>query len=300
MGQPRSARRRSRLWAPAGVPGTLDEMSAQAVNRHDRPYIAAVLAQAIEDFGHRNPDLKFAPVLAVIAAFNEADCIGAVLDAVPRIACGLEVDTLVINDGSSDRTAEVVGKHDGVYLANLERNCGHGVALRLGYQLAHEFGARYVVTLDADMQWDPSEMPTVLEALANDEADFVIGSRVLGRAETDDAFRSAGVTVFARLVSALTGTRVTDTSSGFRAMRTEVTQTVPQVQVQYQTSELLIGAIYAGYRIAERPITMHPRLAGESKKGHNILYGGRYARVILGTWWRERSRARREGRTSAR
>ena len=56
-------------------------------------------------------------------------------------------------------------------------------------------------------------------------------------------------------------TRVTDTSSGFRAMRTEVTQTVPQLQVQYQTSELLIGAIYAGYRIAERPITMHQRLA---------------------------------------
>ena len=73
-----------------------------------------------------------------------------------------------------------------------------------------------------------------------------------------------------------------------------------KVQVQYQTSELLIGAIYAGYRIAERPITMHQRLAGESKKGHNVLYGGRYARVILTTWWRERSRARHEGRTSAR
>jgi glycosyltransferase involved in cell wall biosynthesis len=270
------------------------------VNRHDRPYIPAVRAAAVEDFRQRNPGLTFAPVLAVIAAYNEADCIGAVLDAVPRITCGLEVDTLVINDGSSDGTAEVVGKHDGVYLASLERNCGHGVALRLGYQLAHEYGARYIVTLDADMQWDPAEMPTVLEPLANDEADFVIGSRVLGTAETDDAFRHAGVTVFARLVSLLTGTRVTDTSSGFRAMRTEVTQTVPQVQVQYQTSELLIGAIYAGYRIAERPITMHQRLAGESKKGHNVLYGGRYARVIVTTWWRERRRAVRAGRSVAR
>jgi hypothetical protein len=105
------------------------------------------------------------------------------------------------------------------------------------------------------------------------------------------------VTVFARLVSLLTRTRVTDTSSGFRAMRVELTQTVPQVQVQYQTSELLIGAIYHGYRIAERPITMHKRLAGESKKGHNFLYAGRYARVILTTWWRESARARREGRS---
>jgi hypothetical protein len=71
---------------------------------------------------------------------------------------------------------------------------------------------------------------------------------------------------------------------------------VPQRQVQYQTSELLVGAIYQGYRIAERPITMHKRFAGESKKGTNILYAFRYARVILETWFRERTRARREGR----
>jgi hypothetical protein len=83
-------------------------------------------------------------------------------------------------------------------------------------------------------------------------------------------------------------------------MRVELTQSVPQVQVQYQTSELLIGAIYQGYRIAERPITMHKRLAGESKKGHNVLYAGRYARVILTTWGRERSRARRAGRSVGR
>jgi hypothetical protein len=94
--------------------------------------------------------------------------------------------------------------------------------------------------------------------------------------------------VFARLVSFLTGVEVTDTSTGYRAMRTEVPQQVPQKQVQYQTSELLIGAICHGYRVTERPITMHKRFAGESKKGHNLLYGARYARVILTTWWRER------------
>ncbi len=89
---------------------------------------------------------------------------------------------------------------------------------------------------------------------------------------------------------------VTDTSSGYRAMRAEVTATVPQRQVQYQTSELLIGAIYHGYRIAERPIVMRKRAAGESKKGHNLLYGARYARVILETWWRERRGAKAAAR----
>lgn len=265
-------------------------------NRKDRPYIAEVRAAALEDFRARHDTLKFAPTVAVIAALNEEESLGAVLDAIPDSACGLQVDTLVIDDGSTDGTSEVVRHYDGVYLARLERNCGHGVALRLGYQLASEFGAQFVVTLDADMQWDPAEIPGVLEPLVRDEADFVIGSRVLGTAETDDAVRHAGVTFFARLVSLLTRTHVTDTSSGFRAMRVELTQTVPQVQVQYQTSELLIGAIYHGYRIAERPITMHKRLAGESKKGHNVLYAGRYARVILRTWAREWSRARRTGR----
>jgi glycosyltransferase involved in cell wall biosynthesis len=271
-----------------------------ATNRKDRPYIADVRAAALEDFRTRYESMKLAPTVAVIAALNEQDSLGAVLEAIPATACDLQIDTIVIDDGSTDGTSDVARRHEGVYLARLERNCGHGVALRLGYQLASEFGAQYVITLDADMQWDPVEIPGVLEPLVHDEADFVIGSRVLGTAETDDSFRHLGVTVFARLVSLLTRTHVTDTSSGFRAMRIDVTQTVPQIQVQYQTSELLIGAIYRGYRIAERPITMHQRLAGESKKGHNVLYAGRYARVILTTWWRERSQARRAARSVGR
>ena len=213
------------------------------------------------------------------------------LDGIAPEARGLDVATVVVDDGSSDRTSEVADR-DRVYVARLERNCGHGVALRVAYQLARENGARYIVTLDADGQWDPHEIPGVLEPLVDGEADFVIGSRVLGRAETDDSFRQAGVHVFAGLVRLLTGVHVTDTSSGFRAMRAEITGKVRQEQVQYQTSELLIGAIYHGYRIAERPIVMHMRTAGESKKGNNILYGFSYARVIVRTWWRERGNGR--------
>jgi glycosyltransferase involved in cell wall biosynthesis len=271
-----------------------------ATNRKDRPYIPEVRAAALAEFRAANNSLKFAPTVAVIAALNERDSLGAVLEAIPESACGLEIDTLVIDDGSTDGTGDIALAHEGVHLVRLERNCGHGVALRLGYQIASEFNARYVVTLDADMQWDPVEIPTVLEPLVRDDADFVIGSRILGTAETDDSVRQAGVTFFAGLVSLLTRTKVTDTSSGFRAMRVELTQSVPQVQVQYQTSELLIGAIYQGYRIAEVPITMHKRLAGESKKGTNALYAGRYARVIVTTWLRERTRARRAGRTVGR
>jgi hypothetical protein len=236
-------------------------------NRKELPYIPRVREAARQAFHSQyGPDLKFAPVLVVIAAYNEEDSLGVVLEAIAPEVLGVAVDTLVIDDGSIDATATVAEKYNGVRLARLTRNCGHGVALRLGYQLAAEGGAEYIVTLDADMQWDPAEMPTVLAPLLDGQADFVLGSRVLGRAETDDPFRQAGVHVFARLVSFLTGVEVTDTSTGYRAMRTEVPQQVPQKQVQYQTSELLIGAICHGYRVTERPITMHKRFAGESKR----------------------------------
>jgi glycosyltransferase involved in cell wall biosynthesis len=266
-----------------GAPGSAQKALA--------PYTEAVRAEAMRAFAAAHPELRFAPVVAVIAAFDEEESLGDVLRAVPAEACGLRVDTLVVDDGSGDRTSAVAAAA-GVHVARLERNCGHGVALRVGYALARDHGARYLVTLDADGQWDPAELATVLQPVVDDEADFVIGSRVLGRTETDDDVRQAGVHVFAALVRLLTGVRVTDTSSGFRAMRAEVTATVRQEQVQYQTSELLIGAIYAGYRIAERPIVMRKRIAGTSKKGHNLLYGARYARVILGTWWRDRRAVR--------
>jgi glycosyltransferase involved in cell wall biosynthesis len=272
-----------------------------ASNVKNRPYIPAVREAAIQQFRDKvGSDFRFAEVVAIIPALNEEECIAAVLEAMPAQACGRDVDILVIDDGSTDATAEVAAKYDHVYCSRLERNCGHGVALRVGYQLCEEFGAKIIATLDADMQWDPAELPTVLEPVAAGEADFAIGSRVLGTTEADDAVRNAGVAFFGWLFRTLTGAKLTDTSSGFRVFTTEVARTVPQVQVQYQTSEFLIGAVYAGFRITERPITMHKRLAGQSKKGGNIFYGTRYAWVILSTWGRERRRARREGRTVGR
>jgi glycosyltransferase involved in cell wall biosynthesis len=270
------------------VSANASSANAPSVSTKTRaPWAPAVRAAALEAFAARYPGRRLAPVVVVIAALDEEACIGDVLRDVPAEAWGLAIETLVVDDGSSDATA-AVAEQAGALVARLERNCGHGIALRVGYQLAREGGAEIIVTLDADGQWDPVELPGVLEPLVRDEADFVIGSRVLGRAETDDAVRQSGVHVFAALVRLLTGVPVTDTSSGYRALRAGITGSVPQRQVQYQTSELLIGAIAAGHRIAERPIVMHPRAAGESKKGGNLLYGFRYARVVLTTAWRER------------
>lgn len=242
---------------------------------------------ALRAFRARYPALRLAPVTVVIAAYDEEDNIAAVLEEIPARIEGLDVSVVVVDDGSQDKTA-TLADHHGAHVCELAVNRGHGVALRLGYRIARENGARYITTLDADGQWDPADLPPMIRLLEDDRADFVIGSRALGRTENTDRLRNVGVSFFSRLISVLTRTRITDSSSGLRAMRADLTGTVRQTQPQYQTSELLIGAILAGYRIAEVPTTMRLRISGQSKKGKNLGYGARYASVIARTYWRER------------
>jgi hypothetical protein len=252
------------------------------------PFPADADRAALTDLHDRYGTPRLAPVVVVIAAYDEADAIGAVIDAIPGRSCGLEVDTLVVVDGATDATAEVARRH-GAYTCEVATNRGQGAALRLGYHIAREGGASYVVTTDADGQYDLDELPRLLQPLIADSADFVTGSRALGGNHGAVPVRRLGSRVFAWLVSALTGQRVSDTSFGFRAMKAPVTGAVTLSQPQYQSAELLIGVLARGYRVLEQPMTMRARTAGRSKKGNSLVYGWSYARVVFGTWRRERA-----------
>src|SRR6202030_1890287 len=105
----------------------------------------------------------------------------------------------------------------GAIVADVPVNRGQGAALRLGYRIAREGGARYIVTTDADGQYNPLEIESLLDPVLAGGADFVTGSGRLGRAESRDPIRGAGVRFFALLVSALTGQRISDTTFGLRA-----------------------------------------------------------------------------------
>lgn len=252
---------------------------------------AAVDAAAIEAFttqyGARATALP--PLAIVIAAYNEQGAIGPVLEALPPQIAGLDVAKIVVSDGSADSTVKEADAA-GALVCDVPVNRGQGAALRLGYRLAREGGARYIVTTDADGQYNPAEIAGLLAPILAGEADFVSGSRTQGSEETKDPVRRLGVRVFALIISMLTGQRITDPSFGLRAMRAEVTGAVQLQQPQYQAAELLIGVIAHGYKVIERPATIHKRKVGKSKKGHNALYGLYFARVIAGTWWRERRR----------
>lgn len=245
------------------------------------------LDQARVDFDARYPNIHFGAVVALIAAYNEEDNIGDVLKAMPTLVADLEVSTLVVVDGGTDGTADVA-IDAGVTTFVLPVNLGQGAALRVGYELAAAHGAAYVVTLDADGQNDPTELPVMLEPLLDDSADFVIASRVLGEDQTTDRFRRAGVKVYAWALNTIAKQQLTDSSNGYRAFRIAVlNDIVPHLaQDQYQTAEVVITASSRGWRITQQPTMWHPRASGMSKKGGNLVFGVNYARVILTTWAR--------------
>ena len=268
-------------------------------NPADQAIDDAALQAFAQSYGERATALP--PVAIVIAAYNEEGAVGPVVEALPETVCGLATAAIVVADGCADSTAKEAATA-GAMVCEVPVNRGQGAALRLGYRLAREGGAAYIVTTEADVQYNPAEIERVLAPLVGGEADFVTGSRRLGSQETHDAVRRAGVLFFAFTISALTGQKVSDTTFGLRAMRAEVTGAVRLEQPQYQASELLIGVITHGYKVAEVPATIHRRRVGESKKGQNPLYGLhlpgvnnffyglRFARVVYGTWWRERQR----------
>ena len=250
-------------------------------SKRDQRLIDYVLDHARADFDARYPNIHFGPVVALIAAYNEEGNIGEVLKAMPTLVGDLEVSTLVVVDGGTDGTADV-SLDAGVTTCVLPVNLGQGAALRLGYQLAATHGAGHVVTLDADGQNDPTELPAMLEPLLDDTADFVIASRVLGDDQTTDRFRRAGVKLYAWILNSIAKQQLTDSSNGYRAFRIDVLKDIlPHlVQDQYQTAEVVITASSRGWRITQQPTMWHPRASGMSKKGGNLVFGINYARVI--------------------
>jgi glycosyltransferase involved in cell wall biosynthesis len=253
---------------------------------------------AAEAFLSAHPAGAGAPLAIVIPAYNEEPTVADVIASIPGEAAGLQTETIVVVDGARDATAERAAQA-GALVCDVPVNRGQGAALRLGYWLARARGARVIVTIDADGQYEAEEISRVVAPILSGEADFVSGSRRLGNELTTDATRHAGVIVFGALISVLVRHRITDPACGLRAMRSEVTADVVLEQAQYQASELMISAALHGYRLAEVPTTMRDRgqHATGTKKGGNFGYGVRFARAAVHTWWRDRTAARRPARS---
>ncbi|WP_045304586.1 glycosyltransferase family 2 protein [Saccharothrix sp. ST-888] len=200
-------------------------------------------------------------VLIILPAWNEADGLSAVLGEIKQQLP--YVETLVVDDGSADRTAEVAAAA-GSAVARLPFNLGVGGAMRLGYRYAREHGYDVAVQVDADGQHDPAYVPALLAHLG--EADLVIGARFDGEGE----YRARGprrwaMALLSVILSRLTHTRLTDTTSGFRACNRPLIEFFARwYPVEYlgDTVESLVGAARCGFAVRQVPVAMRARTTG--------------------------------------
>lgn len=224
-------------------------------------------------------------LITICPAFNEAENVAGVIKQIPAMIEGHHVVPIVVSDGSTDRTAEAA-REAGAFVAELPIRRGGGLALRVGYEIALRLGADLVVTLDADGQHLPDEVGVMIAPILAGEADYVNGSRLLGSFERESLMRHVGVHLFSRILSVLTGRRITDPSSGFRAARADLLERLVLEQDQFWSTEILIEALRHRARVVEVPVTFLARAGGESKKPKSLRYGWSFLKVIIQTWLR--------------
>jgi glycosyltransferase involved in cell wall biosynthesis len=201
--------------------------------------------------------------VAVVPALNEEETIGRVIDEIRRFDPGFDV--VVVDDGSSDRTVAVASAR-GAYVVRLPFNLGIGGAVQTGYRFAFEHGYDIAVQIDGDGQHDPSQLPTILEPVLAGQADLCVGSRFAGASGYRSSFaRRVGIRLFARVVSAVVGQKVTDTTSGFRAVnRKGIALFAADYPHDYPEVEATVMCVKHRLRLREVPVEMRERGGGES------------------------------------
>jgi hypothetical protein len=224
-------------------------------------------------------------VMIVIPAYNERENLEMLLPKLPGNIGGMEVGALIVDDGSSDDTPRLTCPPSCIMVRSVIRH-GGGAALKLGYDILLHHEVELCITMDADNQHKPEDIPKLLDPIIDGEADIVVGSRVLGKSLDKNKVRNSGLRLFNFIISRLLKQKISDCSSGFRAFKTTVLKGIHLKETQYHTSELIIEAVKKGYRLTEVPITIHERKYGQTKKGSTLKYALNFIRVILKTWWR--------------
>jgi glycosyltransferase involved in cell wall biosynthesis len=201
--------------------------------------------------------------LAIVPAYNEQDSIGTVLEEIRAAEPDLHV--VVVNDASVDRTAAIAARA-GATVLNLPFNVGIGGAMQTGYQYALEHGFELAIQVDGDGQHDPREIGRVLEPILDGRADLVVGTRfVEGGGYRGTRLRRLGIRIFAGVVSLLVGQRVSDTTSGFRAVNRKALRLfAAQYPQDYPEVESVVLLSRHGLRMLEVPVQMRVRETGSS------------------------------------
>lgn len=213
-----------------------------------------------------------ASILVIVPAYNEEAAVARVVREIKNFFA--EAEVLVVDDGSSDATAEEALRA-GAKVLRLPFNVGVGGAVQAGYLYAQRHGYQVVVQIDGDGQHDPTDLPALVVPLLAGEVDMVVGSRFLNRhSYLSTPARRLGIALLRGLVSWLSRQWFTDPTSGYRAVGLELIHFFARYYPsEYPEPESLLLARRHGFRLREVPVTMRPRQEGiSSLRGWRSLY----------------------------
>ena len=202
-------------------------------------------------------------ILTIVPAYNEAANIEQVVRDL-RKYCP-ETDILVVNDCSTDQTQEIL-EQNGIPYLNLPVNLGIGGGVQNGYQYAQEHEYDVAIQFDGDGQHEAQYMHTLIAAIEDGTADFVIGSRFLGNEGFQSSpMRRLGIRFLSRLIRMLCGIQIHDVTSGMRAVNRKMMAWFARDYAQdYPEPEAILSAGLLGARIKEVPVQMRERVSGRS------------------------------------
>lgn len=227
----------------------------------------------------RSDDKDKPVILAVIPAFNEEANIREILGQVSRYVNSI----IVIDDGSCDSTFREAALENVKVIRN-RRNMGKGAALKRGFIECLACNPDIIITLDADGQHDPAEIPKLLKPIENEEADIVIGSRYDKNSPMEiPIVRRIGLSMINLMNKTLVRSNVTDTQSGFRAYG----KSVLNIMLNYdstgyglETEQLARAELY-GFRIMEVPVSIRYKDLENTSKKNSVLHGANILSTIL-------------------
>lgn len=209
-------------------------------------------------------------LVACIPALNEEKTIARVV-----IRASKHVDkVVVVDDGSADDTA-LIAERLGATVIRHERNLGYGAAIRSGFAAARDLKADVLVTLDADGQHDPDQIPRLTEPIKQGLTEVVVGSRFLSTSEEINAprYRKAGIRILTGFTEAASHAQISDAQSGFRAFsRKAIEEIAPTEQGMGVSVEILMKAAERHLRVVEVPVTV--RYGDLKTSTHGPLYHG--------------------------
>jgi glycosyltransferase involved in cell wall biosynthesis len=228
---------------------------------------------------NRNPQNKKMRTICIIPALNEGATIGDIID---DVMCYVDA-VIVVDDGSHDDTSSISLDH-GAKVVRHPKNLGVGSAFSTGVREALTAGADAMVTIDADGQFRPEDIPRLLSPISDGSADFVTGTRFASESgyKTTSRMKSYGNRLFTRIVNGLVGYDFTDTQCGFRAYSREALLCLTNFGRFTYTQEVFLNLASKNLRMVEVPIEISPRKVGKSRVVKNPFhYGLRAMKIII-------------------